>query len=229
MNSIQKSIGDEEGLLDNKDTKPNIYQRINLVMKDVTYVKKDAQISGAGARYPAVTHDQVTSVLRSSLVKHGIVVHPRQLTNEMPIVRDLTKDIKMHLYSATYEIGFVNIDDPKDLIIIKVNSHASDNGDKAPGKAMSYAVKMAMLKIFCLETGENDESRVETSRTINDKKAQLIRARLAKTESDLEMFLHMFSITSLDEMLESDYPRANAALLKKEKFMKEIAETGAQQ
>lgn len=34
-----------------------------------------------------------------------------------------------------------------------------DNADKAPGKALSYAKKYAMLKLFEIETGENDESR----------------------------------------------------------------------
>jgi hypothetical protein len=32
-----------------------------------------------------------------------------------------------------------------------------DNQDKGPGKAMSYAVKYAMLKTFCLETGDDPE------------------------------------------------------------------------
>ena len=41
-----------------------------------------------------------------------------------------------------------------------VEAHASDNGDKAPGKALSYATKSAILKTLSLETGENDESRV---------------------------------------------------------------------
>jgi ERF superfamily len=44
-------------------------------------------------------------------------------------------------------------------LTVTVNSHAADNQDKAPGKAMSYAVKYAMLKTFGLETGENDEGR----------------------------------------------------------------------
>ena len=37
-----------------------------------------------------------------------------------------------------------------------------DNADKAPGKAISYAFKYALLKTFALETGEDEESRHQT-------------------------------------------------------------------
>jgi hypothetical protein len=137
----------------------NIYQRINAVMKEVEYVKKDAGVSGGGANYKAVTHDQVTSVIRKSMVDNGIVVHVQQVASEMLIKRDVEAAVKMHLYSGTYDISFVNIDDGSDRLTTTINSHANDNGDKAPGKAASYAVKYAMLKTFTLETGENDESR----------------------------------------------------------------------
>lgn len=36
-----------------------------------------------------------------------------------------------------------------------------DAGDKAPGKAITYASKISHLKVFGIETGVNDESREE--------------------------------------------------------------------
>lgn len=146
----------------------NIYQRINAVMKEVQYIKKDGQVSGGGASYKAVTHDQVVSAVRSSMVKHGIVIEPKQISGEFLVMRDVNatpQPIKMGLYSGSYEINFVNIDDPKDRTIVSVQAHASDNGDKAPGKAMTYAVKTAVVKQFYFETGENDESRAELADT----------------------------------------------------------------
>lgn len=132
-------------------------------MKAVKYVQKDSSVSGGGANYKAVSHDQVVSVLRQALVDHGIMIFPNQLSGEFLIKRDLTvtPQIKMGLYSGRYEVNFVNIDKGDDKVTVIVEAHASDNGDKAPGKALSYGVKSAMLKVFSLETGENDESRVE--------------------------------------------------------------------
>ena len=137
----------------------NIYQRINAVMKEVEYVQKDGAINGGGASYKAVTHDQVTSVIRKSMVTHGIVVQVEQLKSEMIIKRDVEAGVKMHLYSGDYAVSFINIDNGTDRLTATINAHANDNGDKAPGKAASYAVKYAMLKTFTLETGESDESR----------------------------------------------------------------------
>jgi len=142
---------------------PNIYQRINAVMKQIEFVQKDTSISGGGGgSYSAVSHDMVTAVLRKHLVEQGIVIHLEQLHSEILVQRKIEKketDIKMMLYSGDYGISFVNIDNPEDRVTVTINAHAMDNGDKAPGKAASYATKMAMLKMFSLETGENDESR----------------------------------------------------------------------
>jgi hypothetical protein len=141
----------------------NIYQRINNVMKAVQYVQKDSSISGGGANYKAVSHDQVVSVIRQELVNNGIVIFPNQISGEFIIKRDLsaTPPVKMGLYSGTYEISFVNIDNSEDRVVATITAHANDNGDKAPGKSASYATKTAMLKVFSLETGENDESRAD--------------------------------------------------------------------
>lgn len=156
----------------------NIYQRINAVMKEVDYVKKDRAVSGGGANYKAVTHDQAVSVIRASLVKHGIVIEPKQREGEFVQMRDLNLPVpvKMGLYSGFYDVHFVNMDKPEDRTVVSVEAHANDNGDKAPGKAMTYAVKTAILKQFTLETGEDDESRSEANdiNFINDEQQRIL-------------------------------------------------------
>ena len=153
----------------------NIYQRINAVMKKVQYVQKDKQISGGGANYKAVTHDQVISVARAALVEAGVVIFPSQLEGGFLQMRDVNATptpIKMGLYSGKYEVNFVGIDEGDKLTVV-VEAHANDNGDKAPGKALTYATKAAILKVLCLETGENEESRADLANTdvITDEQA----------------------------------------------------------
>ena len=161
----------------------NIYQRINAVMKDVAYIQKDKDVTGGGSSYKAVTHDQVVSAVRASLVTHGIVIEPRQISGEFIVMRDLNATptpIKMGLYSGCYEIYFVNMDNPEQRTKVEVQAHASDNGDKAPGKAMTYAVKTAVVKQFYFETGENDESREELKDTsmIDDHTAAFLEQQM---------------------------------------------------
>lgn len=133
-------------------------------MQKVEYVQKDKAVTGGGQNYKAVTHDQVVSVCRAELVANGVLIFPNQVSGEFLVMRDVNatpQPVKMGLYTGTYEINFVNIDNGEDRITVTVQAHANDNGDKAPGKALTYATKSAILKVLNLETGENDESRSE--------------------------------------------------------------------
>lgn len=163
--------------------KPNIYQRINACMKAVKYVQKDATITN----YRAVTHDQVVSVVRQAFVDNGIVVYPYldcdRETRVTAILKPNGEATNIIRYEATFYVFFVNMDDPEDRISVQVEVHANDSGDKAPGKAVTYATKMAILKILCLETGENDESRTQ----VDDITAEIEAIGGAKTMEELRV------------------------------------------
>ncbi len=136
----------------------NIYQRINAVRKSIGYVQKDKSVSTGGGSYKAVTHDAVTGMVRAALIEHGVIIVP---SVQLAIFHPKEPDAKQRLYEATYRVEFVNMDQPDERITVMVNAHALDNGDKAPGKAMSYATKYAILKLFNIETGEDEESRYQ--------------------------------------------------------------------
>lgn len=162
-----------------------IYKKINEVMKKVTYVQKDKAVTGMGAGYKAVTHDQLVSVLRSAMVDVGLMVVVSQTRGHFnePGQR-WDKDAQqlvpsnMRLYEGEYDVSVVDCE-TGDKITVHVEAHAQDNGDKAPGKAMTYATKTAMLKLFWLETGENDESREEVREKNKPKPPSLTEKRFA--------------------------------------------------
>lgn len=143
----------------------NLYQRINEVRKAIDYIKKEKSVStGGGGSYQAVTHDQVTAMVRDHMVKHGIVSYPILVEGKSTPKEEGAKQFR---YEATYDFVFANIDDASDKICLRIQAHAMDNADKAPGKALSYAKKYAVLKLFEIETGEDDESRYQ-SFDVND-------------------------------------------------------------
>lgn len=123
----------------------NIYQRMANVMNDVSYVQKeDKKVNN---QYTFVSHDAVTAKIRPALLKHGI----------MPVV-----SVKAHVQDgnrteATIVVRFVNVDQPEDAIEVESFGYGIDPQDKGPGKAVSYAFKYALLKVFCLETGDDPE------------------------------------------------------------------------
>lgn len=173
-----------------KDIKLNIFQRINAVRKQIGYVQKDKSVSTGGGSYKAVTHDAVTGMVRAALIENGIVIVPSVVS---AVFHQKEPEAKQRLYEATYQIDFVNVDDPADKITTQQNAHALDNGDKAPGKAMSYATKYAILKLFNIETGEDEESRYQ------------------QEESDVSAYLDAIQKAATMDALKESYAEAITA------------------
>lgn len=131
----------------------NIYQRINAVMKDCEYLQKKQAQQGVGIKY-----DEVMAMLREHLINHGIVMVVRQL--EMECIGGLDGK-NQKIYQGLYEMQLVNIDAPEEIVVHTAYAQGMDGGDKGPGKAHTYAVKMMLVKGFGIETGEDEESRAE--------------------------------------------------------------------
>jgi hypothetical protein len=94
------------------------------------------------------------------MVDAGIVVVPRMTSSATVSTGRTTKaGTPIIRFEAVYDVDFVNVDDPTDRVTATTAAHAEDQGDKAPGKAISYAKKYAILKLFEIETGEDEESR----------------------------------------------------------------------
>lgn len=131
-----------------------LHQRLNAIRKAVTKVEKDKKIALKNGRsYKVVTHDGVTRAVRAASVEYGVIWYPLNLE-----VSQNQNNTVIHC-----DIAFVNVDDKEDRILIPSIGYGIDPGDKGPGKAMSYAVKMAILKTLDLESGE-DEDEVDNPR-----------------------------------------------------------------
>lgn len=149
--------------MENQAAKPTLLQRINAVRSKINYVQRDKEVDTGRGKYKAATHDAVIGQVRQHLIDEGVLIL-QTLINSASLPYEVNADMiraKQFRYEATYEIRFVNVDDADDNFTVVVQSHAMDNADKAPGKAMSYAKKYAILKTFDIETGEDDESRYQ--------------------------------------------------------------------
>ncbi len=121
-------------------SKLNILQRLNAVQKVVTYIQKETV---QGMPYAIVSHDKVTAKVRPEMVKNGVLYYPVNMTVEQSGNRT----------QMLCDVRFSNIDDPTDFIDVATAGYGIDTQDKGPGKAESYAVKFALLKVLGLETG----------------------------------------------------------------------------
>jgi len=120
----------------------NIHQRLASAMAAVTYIQKERK---QGMQYTIVSHDAVTAKVRPVLLENGIVYYPTRCQH--------THNGNRAECSMT--VRFVNIDDPADMFEVETFGYGVDGQDKGPGKAMSYAVKYALLKALGLETGDD--------------------------------------------------------------------------
>lgn len=122
----------------------NLHQRIAAAMQKVTYIQKEKK---QGMRYSIVSHDAVTAKVRPALLEEGVIYYPVMLTHGQTGNRT----------DAHIVVRFVNIDDPNDRIDVPSFGYGIDDQDKGPGKAMSYAVKYALLKTLGLESGDDPD------------------------------------------------------------------------
>lgn len=142
----------------------SLYERILWVRDRVTRLGKDSKVSTGGqGSYAAISHDKVTAFIRPKMVQAGIMSYLDCLEAiDADTGAATAKGRKIVQHRAKFNITFANVHNKEDAIVLQQYAYADDYGDKAPGKAASYAMKYALLKMFMIETGEEDEERVES-------------------------------------------------------------------
>lgn len=123
----------------------NIHQRILLCMAEVPYVQKVQRKTGL--QYTFVTRDAVVSKLREAMIKHGVVYLPTM--QSWSVDGNKTTMEVMNRYACA--------DNPQDYVEFPTLGYGIDPQDKGPGKAMTYCEKLAHLKQFMIEAGDEDE------------------------------------------------------------------------
>ena len=177
----------------------NIFQRISSIMADLEYLQKeDKKVNG---QYRFVSHDKVSGAIHPLLVKHGVVI--------IPFVKEMNQEGNRTQVKLRLEV--FNIDDPNDLIAFETYGYGIDQGDKGPGKAFSYAYKYALLKLFCLETGDDPDNDADAKfapskdaekkpEIINPTQIRFFKDQLIKYNLDEDWLWERFGITSWNEI-----------------------------
>lgn len=171
----------------------NIYQKINEVMKNIEYLTKDDKVEFGTTKYKAISEEKVTTAVRDQLVKQGIVIIPvEQESTNKELIRT-EKSVNM-LTSVHVKYRIQNIDDVNDFIEVESNGTGVDTQDKGVGKAMTYAYKYMLLRIFAIPTGEDPD---KISSTETDNKIQ------KEIEEEQERVISKSKEESLDKAIEN--------------------------
>ena len=143
----------------------NIYEKLNEIINELGIVEKNLNVStGKGGSYKAVSEKDVLDAIKPIEYKYKIYSYPlnreviadEQLEKISTYNGKETKTISQFMrIKTTYR--FVNIEKPEEFIDIVSYGDGIDTGDKAPGKAMTYSDKYALMKCYKVSTGDDPD------------------------------------------------------------------------
>lgn len=139
-----------------------IYKKMSEVMKEIGSVGKDQKNVAQGFKFRGI--DQFVNSLYPALTKHGVFMAPRCVREEHEL-REVTRGngkagVDKHV-TILMEYDFFAEDGSK-VTIGPIPAEGLDSGDKATNKALSAALKYALIQTFSIPTEDMAEGDLET-------------------------------------------------------------------
>lgn len=184
-------MSDEEKVVNGKGL--NIHQKMLQATMNISRVGKNLKIEmgknkdGSVRSYKAVSEGDVLNAVKSVEIELGIYSYPvfRNIVDSSVLVNEYDKKSQFLRVETTYR--FVNIDNPTDFVDVTTYGDGIDSGDKAPGKAMTYADKYALLKAYKIETGDDpDQEGSKEYKTIEKSERRAEEAQYSNTKKCTE-------------------------------------------
>ena len=154
-------------MTDKKETKRTIHQKIFDMQQSMKDVLQGEQ--RPGMNYKPVPHWEVTEKVKESAMEHGLLI--------LPYIKSSSHEGNDTW--VTVAIQITDIDTGEQIVIGDYVGQGRDTQDKGAGKATSYAIKTAYLKIFLLNVTDDTESEQEQDITV-----KLLQDQLKKYDID---------------------------------------------
>ena len=193
-------------------------QKLGEVRRRIGYIQKRGYNERHNYNYVAAA--DIAGTVGDILAELGVVVIPRleSITYE-PTAPGRLDSVRVARVIMAYTFTDVN---SAEEITARVAGEGLDVGDKASYKAMTGALKYALLQSFLLATGDDPEDERADSRTafgserlITAEQVRQLQGLIEETGTDLERVLAYYKISALSEMTEASYRRALELLNRK--------------
>jgi len=170
-----------------------IYKKMSEVMKKIGPVTKDQKNTQQGFKFRGI--DQFVNALHPALIEAGVFMTPRvtSYTTELKeVVRSSGKSgVDKHV-AMMVEYDFYAEDGSK-VTVGPVAAEGLDSGDKATNKALSAALKYALIQTFSVPTedmvdGDSDTPTIEAKAAAKkiEAKPSVTQAEVTKVETQKE-------------------------------------------
>lgn len=188
----------------------NIYQKMLCIQSEMPTVAKNLNVqTGAKTSYKAVSEKDIIDAVKPLERKYGIYSHPltREIVKDEILEQDGSNGKRLsHRLEIRVIYEFVNVDAPSERIVMDAYAVGIDSGDKAPGKAMTYADKYALMKAYKMSTGEDpDQTASEEYSAIkrdvpSTQDLVMLNAMLHDGTFDEERMLKNYGVASVDQL-----------------------------
>lgn len=141
--------------------KMNIFEKMMMITSDLETVEKklNVQVSKTSS-YKAVGEKDILDAVKPLEKKYRIYSYPleREIIENDKLVASNEYGTKTSLFlRLKVKYRFYNIDNTNEYIDIISYADGIDTGDKATGKAMTYADKYALMKAYKISTGDDPD------------------------------------------------------------------------
>lgn len=130
-------------------SKLNLYEKMDLARVEIGIVAKNIAVMNS---YKAVSESDVIKAVNEAEHKARLVSFQESLEilNSQMINQTIILRVKVG-------IRLVNIDNPEESVVFYGIGDGIDKGDKACGKAVTYATKYALMRGYKIPTGEDPD------------------------------------------------------------------------
>lgn len=147
----------------------NIYEKLSAITSELSTVAKNLSVGEGKSAYKAVGEADVLAAVKPLESKYKVYSYPasRRIvdTNIMTTTATYngnTKETNKLFMRIETVYRFVNIENPDEYVDVTTYGDGVDSQDKAPGKAMTYGDKYALLKAYKIITGDDpDQNKSE--------------------------------------------------------------------
>ena len=193
--------------------KLNIYEKLSLIENEVGVVEKGLSVSmGGKGSYKAVSERDVLDAIKPIEQKYRVCSYPYDteiINNEVLEKNNSYGTTTSQFLRLKRVYRFLNIDNPNEYVDVISYGDGIDTGDKAPGKAMTYADKYALMKTYKLSIGDDLDKgsspqegyRKATTQPISNSQKETIK-RLYN-ENEINDVLARNNIKSIDQLTTS--------------------------
>jgi hypothetical protein len=196
-------------------TQLNLREKFAEVRRRLGYVQKRGH--NERHNYSYVTAADLAGAVGDILAELGVIVIPQlqSISTEPP------RSSSERIARIVMNYRFVDARSGEELTV-RVAGEGADAGDKAPYKAMTGALKYALLQSLLLATGDDPEDEradsraaLGSERVITPEQVRELQGLIEETGTDLERVLAYYRVAALSEMTEGSYRRALELLNRK--------------